>query len=165
MYQKLNYLMSNLMPDYSGVLMRGPIMRMTIGNWIDGQLCVLNSLSYKVPTDSPWEIGLNDEELILPHIVEVTLGFTPIGSQTRDKNELPRKEDCVSNIAQNWNGASEREYIVPCPEEGPKTTTTTTAPPATTTTTTAPPLTNPNFQMPLNVRDNTRLLPGTAGGF
>jgi len=114
MYQKLNYLMSNLMPDYSGVLMRGPLMRMTIGNWIDGQLCVLNSLSYKVPQDSPWEIGLNDEELVLPHIVEVTLGFTPIGSQTRDKNELPRKEECVSNIAQNWNGATEREYIVPC---------------------------------------------------
>jgi hypothetical protein len=129
MYQKLNFLMSNLMPDYSteyngvyssqGILMKGPMMRMTIGNWIDGQLCILNSLSYKVPQDSPWEIGLNDEELILPHIVEVTLGFTPIGSQTRDKNELPRKAACVSNIAQNWNGASEREYIVPCNDPAP----------------------------------------------
>ena len=124
MYQKLNFLMSNLMPDYGGpnkVLMRGPMMRMTIGNWIDGQLCILNSLSYKPLAESPWEIGLNDEEMILPHIVEVTLNFTPIGSQTRDKNELPRKSDCVSNIAQNWNGAhkGEREYIVPCPVEEP----------------------------------------------
>ena len=125
MYQKLNYLMSNLMPDYGGdenkLLMRGPLMRMTIGNWIDGQLCKLDSLSYKIPQDSPWEIGLNDEELILPHIVEVTLGFTPIGSQTRKLNELPRKEECVSNIAQNWNGgeAGEREYIVPCDDTAP----------------------------------------------
>ena len=119
MYQKLNYLMSNLMPDYSGVLMRGPLMRMTIGNWIDGQLCKLDSLSYKPSTDSPWEIGLNDEELILPHVIEVSLGFTPIGSQTRDKNELPRKEECVSNIAQNWNGISEREYITPCEKDPP----------------------------------------------
>ena len=119
MYQKLNYLMSNLMPDYNGVLMRGPLNRMTIGNWIDGQLCVFNSLSYKIPTDSPWEIGLNDEELILPHIVEVTINFTPIGSQTRNSNELPRKEQCVSNIAQNWNGATEREYIKPCDDPTP----------------------------------------------
>jgi len=127
MYQKLNFLMSNLMPDYStesssqGLLMKGPIMRMTIGNWIDGQLCVLNSLSYKVPQDSPWEIGLGDQELILPHIVEVTLGFTPIGSQTRDKNELSRKADCVSNIAQNWNvgKGDKREYIVPCNDPAP----------------------------------------------
>jgi hypothetical protein len=107
------------MPDYSGVLMRGPLMRMTIGNWLDGQLCKLDSLSYKISQDSPWEIGLNDEELILPHIVEVTLGFTPIGSQTRDKNELPRKSQCVSNIAQNWNGATEREYIKPCSDPAP----------------------------------------------
>jgi hypothetical protein len=116
MYQKLNYLMSNLMPDYSDVLMRGPLMRMTIGNWIDGQLCILNSLSYKPMSEAPWEIGLNDTELILPHIVEVTLNFTPIGSQTRDKNELPKKSQNVSNIAQNWNvGPSQDkiEYIKP----------------------------------------------------
>ena len=116
MYQKLNFLMSNLMPDYKDNLMRGPLMRMTIGNWIDGQLCKFDSVSYKIPQDSPWEISLNGEELILPHIVEVTISFTPIGSQTRNVNELPRKEDCVSNIAQNWNGATkgEPEYIVPC---------------------------------------------------
>lgn len=125
MYQKLNFLMSNLMPDYStasssqGLLMKGPMMRMTIGNWIDGQLCVLNSLSYKVSQETPWEIGLNDEELILPHIVDVTLNFTPIGSQTRKSNELPRKAACVSNIAQNWNGENEREYIKPCNDPAP----------------------------------------------
>jgi len=114
MYQKLNFLMSNLMPDYKNNLMRGPLVRMTVGNWIDGQLGILDSLTYKVAQDSPWEIGLADAELILPHIVEVTLGFTPIGSQTRDSNELARKAECVSNIAQNWNGATEREYIKPC---------------------------------------------------
>lgn len=129
MYQKLNFLMSNLMPDYSteyngvrssqGLLMKGPLMRMTIGNWIDGQLCKLDNLSYRPVAESPWEIGLNDEELILPHIIEVTLNFTPIGSQTRHSNELPRKADCVSNIAQNWNGKTEREYIKPCDDPTP----------------------------------------------
>jgi len=125
MYQKLNYLMSNLMPDYGpngGIVMRGPLMRMTIGNWIDGQLCVLNSINYKIPSDSPWEIALDEPEggsgnkmLILPHIVEVSLSFTPIGSQTRAENKLSQKSAIISNIAQNWNGGNnnEPEFIYP----------------------------------------------------
>jgi hypothetical protein len=115
MYQKLNYLMSNLMPDYNNNLMRGPLMRMTIGSYIDGQLCKLDSLSYKIPQDSPWEIAINDTELILPHIIEVSLGFTPIGSQTQTNNLTPQKSDKISNIAQNYNGANDvaGNYINP----------------------------------------------------
>jgi hypothetical protein len=119
MYQKLNYLMSNLMPDYSNNLMRGPLVRMTIGNYIDGQLCKLDSVSYTIPQDSPWEISLGSQypqqlELNLPHIIEVQLSFTPIGSQTRDENRLSRKTEGTSNIAQNWNAKDEKglkEYI------------------------------------------------------
>jgi hypothetical protein len=133
MYQKLNNLMGNLMPDYtpgntggfpgttSGV-MRGPLVRMTIGNWIDSQPGVLNSLSYKVPQDSPWEIALNEptlggsKEMVLPHIVEVNLSFTPIGSQTQEINKTPNKASDTqhtSHIAQNYNGTSpgEPNYI------------------------------------------------------
>ena len=115
MYQKLNYLMSNLMPDYNNNLMRGPLMRMTIGNYIDGQLCKLDSISYKIPQDSPWEIAINDTELILPHIIEVSLSFTPIGSQTQTQNLTPQKSDKISNIAQNYNGANDKagNYINP----------------------------------------------------
>ena len=122
MYQKLNYLMSNLMPDYKDNLMRGPLMRMTIGNYIDGQLCKLDSISYTIPNDSSWEISLGSQkgellELNLPHIIEVQLSFTPIGSQTRDENKIPKKSECTSNIAQNWNALTEigvKEYIIPC---------------------------------------------------
>lgn len=138
MYRKLNNLMGNLMPDYtpgnaaangnvllgttSGV-MRGPLVRMTIGNWIDSQPGILKSLSYKVPQDSPWEIALNEpigggtREMILPHIVEVTLSFVPIGSQTQNLNKTPNKASSyehTSHLAQNFNGsgsASEPNYI------------------------------------------------------
>jgi hypothetical protein len=116
MYQKLNYLMSNLMPDYGGdITMRGPLVKMTVGNWIDGQDGIINSLNYTIPNDSPWEIAIGDEELILPHIVEVSMTFTPIGSQTRANNYTPQKSDIISNIAQNYNGANDRakEYISP----------------------------------------------------
>jgi len=122
MYQKLNYLMSNLMPDYGeGKVMRGPLVRMTVGNYIDSQLGVLNSLTYKISNDTPWEIALNEptvqggiREMVLPHIIEVSLGFTPIGSQTWNQNELPRKANNVTNIAQNYNGKNESSnYIRP----------------------------------------------------
>jgi hypothetical protein len=88
---------------------------MTIGNYIDGQLCKLDSLSITVPNESPWEIGLADKALILPHIIEVQLGFTPIGSQTQNINYTPQKSDTISNIAQNYNGAADPagNYINP----------------------------------------------------
>ena len=114
MYQKLNYLMGNLMPDYNGVLMRGPLVKMTISNWLDGQTGVLNSLSYTVPQDSPWEISLGEDvtsgvdTLILPHIVEVNMTFTPIGSQTKGANKISKKDEETSHLAQNINDA---QYI------------------------------------------------------
>jgi len=108
-YQKLNFLMSNAMPDYSDNLMRGPLVRMTVGNWIDCQLGILNSVNFKIPQDSPWEIALDEPEggkkqLILPHVVEVTLGFTPIGSETRGTNLISEKSEFKSHIAQNNTG-------------------------------------------------------------
>jgi hypothetical protein len=114
MYQKLNYLMGNVMPDYSdNNLMRGPFVKMTVGNWFDGQDGILNNVSYTVPQDSPWEIGLkvNDgvEPLILPHIIEVSMTFTPIGSQTKNANKVSSKSTTTSHIAQNYN--KETQYI------------------------------------------------------
>jgi len=129
MYSKLNYLMGNLMPDYSGVLMRGPLVKMTVGNWLDGQPGILNSLSYTVPQDSPWEISLGEDivgvtpragtagiliggvdTLILPHVVEVNMTFTPIGSQTKGVNKISKKDEETSHLAQNIN-ANEIQYI------------------------------------------------------
>jgi hypothetical protein len=117
-YQKLNFLMSNAMPDYSNNLMRGPLTRLTVGNWIDSQLGVLTSVQLKVPQDSPWEIAIDEPEggaklLILPHIVEVTLSFTPIGSESKGANRLAQKSNQISNIAQNNTGkdAATLQYI------------------------------------------------------
>jgi len=116
MYQKLNFLMGNLMPDYKGVLMRGPLVRLSVGSYIDAQLGKLDSLSYKIPQESPWEIAIDKPEggaqlLILPHIIEVTLGFTPIGSDTAGVNKLQRKSQITSHIAQNNSGDTQLQYI------------------------------------------------------
>jgi hypothetical protein len=116
MYQKLNYLMSNLMPDYNNTLMRGPLVKMTVGNWIDGQTGILNNVSYTIPQDAPWEIAINEpitgeKILILPHVVEVSLTFTPIGSQTKGENKISEKSYSTSHIAQNVN-ESKNQYII-----------------------------------------------------
>jgi hypothetical protein len=116
MYQKLNFLMSNLMPDYENNLMRGPLVRMTIGNYIDAQLCKLDSVSYTIPQDSPWEIAMDEPEggekyLILPHVIEVQLSFTPIGSESKAHNELQSKSQTISHIAQNNTGDIVTQYI------------------------------------------------------
>lgn len=115
-YQKLNFLMSNAMPDYNNNLMRGPLVRMTVGNWLDGQLGKLDSISFKVPQDSPWEIALDEPDggtklLILPHIVEVSLTFTPIGSDTSANNLISKKSTNTSHIAQNNTGDTQFQYI------------------------------------------------------
>jgi hypothetical protein len=114
MYQKLNYLMASLMPDYKNNIMRGPLHRLTVGNYIDSQLGKLDSVSYTIPNDSPWEIAIDEPEggiqqLILPHIIEVQMSFTPIGAETNQNNLIEAKNDFTSFIAQNNTGADSNQ--------------------------------------------------------
>jgi hypothetical protein len=86
MYQKLNFLASSLTPDYSANgYMRGNLAVLTVGGYLFEQPGIINSINYSVPTESPWEIGINDvggfdnSVKELPHIIKVTgFSFTPI---------------------------------------------------------------------------------------
>jgi hypothetical protein len=83
MWQKLNYLYSNTMPDYSGNVMRGPFMKLTIGNYIYRQPGVIKSLTYTIGNDSPWEIAITDPGQTgnlyeLPHVMNISMTFAPI---------------------------------------------------------------------------------------
>jgi hypothetical protein len=94
MYQKLNFLASNLMPDYSkDGYMRGSLVRLTVGGYLYSQPGFITSLTYDIPQESPWEIGINDkggsDNFVkeLPHMIKVTgFTFTPI------HNFVPRKQ-------------------------------------------------------------------------
>lgn len=86
MYKKLNYLASSLTPDYSpNGYMRGNLVQLTVGGYVYEQPGFITSLTYDVPTESPWEIGINtdgnNDSTVkeLPHIIKVTgFSFTPI---------------------------------------------------------------------------------------
>jgi hypothetical protein len=105
------------MPEYTddNILMNGPLVKMTVGNWINGQDGILNSLSYTIPQESPWEVNITSipsGNMVLPHIVEVQMTFTPIGSQTNGVNSISRKSFYVSNIAQAADNESDTpKYI------------------------------------------------------
>jgi hypothetical protein len=124
MHQKLNYLASNLTPDYSaGGYMRGPMMRLTVGGYLYSQPGFITSLTYTVDDNSTWEIGindnfnsfgnttLNDEKSIsdpsvkeLPHLIRVTMNYTPVHTF------VPRKQKNIySGLAAGQN--NEGNYI------------------------------------------------------
>ena len=88
MYQKLNYLASVCAPDYSAEgYMRGNLITLTIGGWFVEQVGFIEGITYDVPQESPWEIGIGDSSITgtdgsvkeMPHIIKVTgFKFTPI---------------------------------------------------------------------------------------
>ena len=59
MHQKLNYLASNLAPDYvGGKYMAGPLVRLTVGGYLYEQYGFIESLTLNIPENSPWEIAV-----------------------------------------------------------------------------------------------------------
>ena len=92
MYDKLNFLASSLAPEYldstTSGYMAGNIAYITLGGYLDDQPGVITSLTYDIPEESPWEIGIDDNGLPIsgsdtvrqmPHMIKVTgINFIPI---------------------------------------------------------------------------------------
>lgn len=102
LYQKMNYLKSNLAPDYKGTKMRSPMVELTVGDWLKYQPGFITSLNISIESDFNWEITLtepdvqssstgkkdriSDEEMHeLPMMMRVTMNFIPV------YNFLPRR--------------------------------------------------------------------------
>lgn len=115
MYQKLNYLASNLMPDYSGEgYMRGPLVRLTVGGYLYSQPGFITALTYDIPQEATWEIGINTEGgsdnsvKELPHMIRVTgFTFTPIHNFVPRKQQLTFPQNGIGNV----QGFEDERYI------------------------------------------------------
>ncbi len=91
-----NYLASQLMPDYSNQgYMRGSLVKLTVGGYLDAQPGFITSLNYDLITDAPWEIGINTEGGVddtvkqLSQMVKVTsFTFIPIHNFVPSKQGL-----------------------------------------------------------------------------
>lgn len=97
MYQKLNFLASNLAPDYNNIgYMRGPLINLTIGGYLYEVPGFITGMSLEMSEEYPWEIGIgNNDELYsedrtvkeLSQIIKVSsFNFTPI------HRFIPRKQ-------------------------------------------------------------------------
>ena len=86
LYTKLNTLLSQLYPDYSpqSKLMRGSVVRLTIGDYIYRMPGFLENISITIDNNTtPWEIQLygplvESDVAQLPHMVNVSCTFRPI---------------------------------------------------------------------------------------
>jgi hypothetical protein len=104
MYKKLNYLASQLTPDYSpSGYMRGPLVKLTVGGYLYEQPGFIQDLSYDLITDAPWEIAINTEGGVddtvkqLSQMVKVTsFTFIPIHNFVPSKQGLGFSIDGVN---------------------------------------------------------------------
>ena len=112
MYKKLNYLASGLAPDYSAAgFMKGNLARLTVGGYLYNQLGIIKSITYTIPQESPWEIGVNiaadgifDSQVKeLPHMIKVTgFEFVPIQYDVARKGATKFIQLQAKN-GTNWN--------------------------------------------------------------
>lgn len=114
MYKKLNYLASNLAPDYSsGGYMRGPLIQLTIGGYLYETPGFITDLTYELSEDSSWEIAIGDDNnqtdgtvKEVPHIIKVSsFGFTPI------QDFVPSKQTITYNKEDNVDSYGEQRFI------------------------------------------------------
>lgn len=87
LYNKLNNLISQVYPDYSDKtkIMRAPIVRVTIGDYLYRMPGFLESVNVTVDNGYPWEVNLDGDSAQLPQVLDVSVSFKPILA------ELPRR--------------------------------------------------------------------------
>ena len=109
MYQKLNYMASMMAPDYSKFgYMRGNLVTLTVGGYFFEQPGIVTSFTYEIPTDSPWEVAIDEnggsDQSVkeMPHRINVSgFNFIPI------EKFVPRvQQNTFGEIDANQNSGS-----------------------------------------------------------
>ena len=135
MYQKLNYLMSTLTPDYNKQnRMRGNISELTIGDFIKYQPGIITSLDIIVDDDYNWEIAMDEGSLNnpgidyemheLPQMLKCAMTFIPIYNFLQRKSaEAPfigiddteSKASTKDWTSSNFEGINNKLKAIPAP--------------------------------------------------
>jgi len=89
MYKKVNYLYGLCYPHYADSAasatpdtMIGPVIKLTIGDYLFRCPGFINSISVTIDDTLPWEINVEEKDDVaqLPKFLSLAIGFTPIGS-------------------------------------------------------------------------------------
>jgi hypothetical protein len=137
MYKKLNYLASSLTPYYTSKgYMAGNLVQLTVGGYLYETVGIINSITYDIPEESPWEIGIDDDDgsdstvKELSHIIRVTnFSFTPIqdfipsvqpvGDQDGLSRYISLSSGDSNNYINNGNPTPPEKSGTPTPENNP----------------------------------------------
>jgi hypothetical protein len=101
-YRKLNALAGYMAPTYDNTTigLKGPWMRMTIGDLLVQQPVILESLSYTLnDADTTWEINIEDDPEMMqaPHKISISMNFKVITDYLPEKGgqfyTLAKKND------------------------------------------------------------------------
>ncbi|NDC22735.1 MAG: hypothetical protein EBZ49_01210 [Proteobacteria bacterium] len=110
LYKKLNYLISQVYPDYSSRtgIMRAPLMRITIGDYFYRLPGLLENVNITIDDNVPWEINDDSYFKQLPHVISVQCSFKPI------QDFLPRREK-VSRLSNAYTISDNEENVMNVP--------------------------------------------------
>ena len=103
-WRKLNALAGFTAPEYiDSIAMKGPWMRITIGDLFVQQPVVLNSLSYTYDMDAPWEINIEADPTMMqvPLKIDVQCGFNVI------TDYIPQKTGRFYTLAKQFSADAE----------------------------------------------------------
>jgi hypothetical protein len=126
LYKKLNYLVGSTAPTYAsnGEFMKGTLVSLTIGDYIGKQNGFISSIGLSWQTQYPWEIDLDELTLpIIPHILDVSVNFTPIHNFNVKSNITPGAENYIGGT-NNFRPKvqtvpTQTRPITPLPTTGP----------------------------------------------
>ena len=93
LYSKLNALVGSTAPDYSGNVMKGNFIKLTVGDYLLNVPGFIKNITLTPSFEAGWDINRNNDngELLtvddtnigqVPKLINVSLGFTPIHSFT-----------------------------------------------------------------------------------
>jgi hypothetical protein len=99
MFNRLNTLISQVYPDYSPTtnIMRAPLVRVTVGDYINRVPGFLESVNVTVDNGSSWEINLDGDSAQLPQVVDVSVTFRPIMDILPQRSKIQFSNNTVTN--------------------------------------------------------------------
>jgi hypothetical protein len=122
MYDKLNFLASSLAPEYldsyTSGYMAGNIAYITLGDYLHEQPGIITSLTFDIPEEATWEIGIDDEGNDLPeddirkvpHMIKVSsINFIPLHKFRPEKQNF--KNDKLGTDSTRLLNTGKQRYV------------------------------------------------------
>jgi len=115
LYNKLNYLVSQVYPDYSPLnsVMRAPIVKLTIGDYIYRMPGFIGSINLTVDEGTTWETNVNNSEdtYQLPKIINVDVDFKPIFDELPQRSNIGEDKIITGMPIIGWRGNKNNSLI------------------------------------------------------